>query len=85
MIELASKIDKLGRIVIPAKLRKELALKPGAPLRLTVEEGSLRLQSRERALAEAKAFARSLKTRGSSVVGGLLADRRREARRERAG
>jgi AbrB family looped-hinge helix DNA binding protein len=36
-------IDKAGRVVIPAPIRERLALAPGTPLEVTVEETSIRL------------------------------------------
>lgn len=37
-------IDKAGRVVIPAELRRKAGLKPGTPLSATFEDGSIRLQ-----------------------------------------
>jgi AbrB family looped-hinge helix DNA binding protein len=36
-------IDKAGRVVIPAEIRKRLGLRPGTPLEVVVDQGSLRL------------------------------------------
>jgi AbrB family looped-hinge helix DNA binding protein len=36
-------IDKAGRIVIPAAMRADLGFKPGQPLEILVEDGSVRI------------------------------------------
>lgn len=37
-------IDKAGRVVIPAGLRRKAGLQPGTPLSATYEDGAIRLQ-----------------------------------------
>ena len=37
-------IDKAGRVVIPAELRKKAGLRPGTPLSASYEDGSIRIQ-----------------------------------------
>ena len=76
------KIDKSGRILIPLKLRKELGFKVGSELILRVEEGELRVHTREAALRWAREQLKKLKKPGESVVDEFLAERREEARRE---
>jgi AbrB family looped-hinge helix DNA binding protein len=36
-------IDKAGRVVIPASIRERLGLRPGTPLEVDVEQGTIRL------------------------------------------
>lgn len=36
-------IDKAGRVVIPAKLRRKAGLKPGIPLLASYEDGAIRI------------------------------------------
>lgn len=37
-------IDKAGRVVIPAKIRREALLEPGTELRITYEGGAVRIE-----------------------------------------
>jgi AbrB family looped-hinge helix DNA binding protein len=76
------KIDELGRILIPARFRRELSIRPGCEVMLGKEGGKLTLQTREQALRDAQAFARSLVAPGVSVVDEFIAERREAARRE---
>jgi AbrB family looped-hinge helix DNA binding protein len=70
-----------GRLVIPAKLRRELGLEEGATLAIRSEGGRLILEPREEVL-------RRLRGRFAQVADGrllseeLIAERREEARRE---
>ena len=82
MASILTKIDKTGRIVIPARVRKDLNLAIGADVVLSAEGGELRVYSRERALRRMQALAQSLVPRGSSVVDELIADRKKQAKRE---
>jgi len=76
------KIDKTGRILIPLKMRRELGFREGTELILRVEEGELRVHTREAALRRAKERLKRLKRPGESVVDEFLAERREEARLE---
>ena len=67
-----------GRLVIPAELRRELGIEPGEILLASAEDGRLVLETR-------RALLRGLTRRfGAALpsVEELLAERRREARRE---
>lgn len=37
-------IDKAGRVVIPAGLRRKAGIQPGTPLSATYEDGAIRIQ-----------------------------------------
>ncbi|HKK17128.1 MAG TPA: AbrB/MazE/SpoVT family DNA-binding domain-containing protein [Opitutales bacterium] len=41
---MALTIDKAGRLVIPADLRRIAGLKPGTPLSATYEDGAIRIE-----------------------------------------
>ena len=41
-------VGKQGRVVIPASLRKQLAIKPGSRLRAWVEDGRLVMEASDR-------------------------------------
>ncbi len=71
-----------GRLVLPAKIRKSLGLKPGDLLLAEVIDGSVRLTPRAvLARRDRGAFAKFAK-RGRSIVDELIAERRAEAIRE---
>lgn len=77
-------MDKVGRILVPLKVRRELGLAENADLILRVEDGELRMHTREEAIRRARERLKRLKKPGESVVDGFLAERREEARRELA-
>ena len=67
-----AKINRQGRIVIPAECRAAAGLKPGDELLVeAVGEGELRLRTREQALREAQAI-ESLAIRGTATIVGVL-------------
>ncbi len=71
-----------GRIVIPAAYRKSMGLKPGEALVMRMDEDGIHIQSRRQALARAQAQVRKYVPEGVSLVDDLIAERRREAKRE---
>jgi AbrB family looped-hinge helix DNA binding protein len=71
-----------GRLVLPAEIREKLKIRDGDPVALTLEDdGLVTLQTREVALQR---FTGMFKHpgRGALASDGLIAERRREARRE---
>ena len=72
-----------GRLVLPARVRKDLGIEKGTRLHVTVEDdGSLNLRPYA-AIAEAsKGMFAHLAPEGVSMVDELIAERREEARRE---
>ena len=78
------KIDRAGRIVIPAEMRAAMMVKPGDTVTAEVVDGEFRIVSPGVALKRVQDFAREWKARnpGISVVDELIAERREEARRE---
>ena len=76
-------VSAQGRVVIPAVLRKAMNLKPGERLVARVEDNRLVLERRE-------TIAKRLQDRFSYIPGDvnltdeLIAERREEARREKA-
>ena len=79
-----TQVDKQGRIVIPAELREELGLQPGAQVILKVVDGALQVENRIHSIRRIRGIARELlgNTTGRSLVDEFLADRRAEAARE---
>jgi AbrB family looped-hinge helix DNA binding protein len=75
-----------GRLVLPAKVRQELGLHPKDRLVLTVEEsGELRLVSLRHQVERCMGMFKGIGPPGKLVSEELIAERRREARREERG
>ncbi len=74
-----------GRIVIPAAYRKAMGLKGGEALIIRLDEDGLHIQSRAQAIKRAQAIIRRYVPEGVSLVDELIAERRREAKREESG
>lgn len=80
----STQLGDRGRLVLPAAIRKRLNLHQGDQLLLSVEpDGSLRMTSARQAVRETRGLYRA-PARHRSLVDELIADRRREARRESA-
>ena len=80
------RIDRSGRLVIPAPVRRELELRDGDELTFVSGEtpGEVRLVSRRAAVRRAQALVRQYALRDGSAVDELLAERRRDAELEEA-
>ena len=76
------KLDKAGRLMFPVKLRRELGLDHNSRLVVRLEDGGLRVETREVALRRLQDYLRKFKRPGESVVDEFLTERREEARRE---
>ena len=70
-----------GRIVIPARFRKALGLKPGDSVTLHLDEGELRITPGLRGIRRAQELLRPYLD-GSSLADELIAERRAEAAAE---
>ncbi len=75
-------IGKGARVVIPAALRHALALRPGDPVVLQVEQDTLRLIPLKQAIAAAQRCVRRYIPADAALVDMLLHERRQEAQRE---
>jgi AbrB family looped-hinge helix DNA binding protein len=73
-----------GRVVIPARVRRDLNLKPGDTLVAESDGQSLLMRSYDQVLQETQEFFRQFLVPGTSVVDELFAERREEAAREDA-
>lgn len=79
---LRTKVDRNGRVLVPAEVRRALGLRDGSELLVTLEEdGRVVLATPTTAWARFQELARSASPKGS-VVDELLRERRAEARRE---
>ena len=75
-------IDSAGRLVVPAKFRKAIGLRPGDPVTVTLENNVLRITTTHDALSAARALMREKNPTGKSLVKELIAERRAESARE---
>jgi bifunctional DNA-binding transcriptional regulator/antitoxin component of YhaV-PrlF toxin-antitoxin module len=75
-------VDGSGRILLPAKVRKQLKLKKGSELIARLEKQQLVLNTRAEALRRAQEFFSKLRPKGTLWSEELIRERREEARRE---
>lgn len=78
-------VDDSGRIVLPAKVRKQLNLAPGSKLLGRLNRDNVSFQTRAQALKEAQAYFSSLRRGKKLWSEEIIRDRRQEARHHRAG
>jgi AbrB family looped-hinge helix DNA binding protein len=76
------RVDKLGRILLPASVRKQAGLEPDTRLVVRVHDGRVELMTVAGAVRAAQALVRRHVKAGTSLVDELLRERRAEARRE---
>jgi AbrB family looped-hinge helix DNA binding protein len=78
-----ARINRQGRIVIPAECRAAAGLKPGDELLIEpVGEGELRLRTKRQAIKEAQAIVARYLPNGRDLVQELIDERRDEGARE---
>ena len=82
MERLAVKVGPGGRIVIPAKLREKLGVKPGDTVWLEEDGEQLRIATVRQTIREIQELVRRYVPEEVSLVDALLAERRKEAARE---
>jgi len=76
------KVDNQGRITLPVDWRAAHNLRAGSEVVVTAEQDHLRIQTREQNLTEAQQIVAKFRRPGRSAVEQLLADRRRDAKKE---
>ncbi|MCX6591512.1 MAG: AbrB/MazE/SpoVT family DNA-binding domain-containing protein [Acidobacteria bacterium] len=78
-----ARIDKFGRITIPATMREAAQLNAGTEVVLRLDsDGRILLEDRLAGLRRAQERCRSLNGEGGSIVESFLRERREEAIRE---
>jgi|HubBroStandDraft_6_1064221.scaffolds.fasta_scaffold586821_2 AbrB family looped-hinge helix DNA binding protein len=80
--EVQARVNANGRMVIPASFRRALGVKSGDTLILRLENNELRITTFRQRLAKAQEFVGKLNIKSKSLADELIADRRKEARRE---
>ena len=81
MGEFKTKLGDGGRLVIPAKYRKALDLKPGDEIVMLLEKNELRVMGSQQAIKQAQAIVRRYIPEGRSLSDELIQERREEASR----
>jgi AbrB family looped-hinge helix DNA binding protein len=77
------RVEKSGRILIPAPVRRQLKLTEGkSDVILTVDDKGVRVSTRMQALERVRAQVRMYVPAGISMADDLIADRRHEASEE---
>ncbi len=82
MTSIKTKIGEGGRVVIPAKYRKALDLKPGDDVILVLEDGEVRITTVKQAIRRAPQIVRRYVPEDRDLVSELIKERREEAARE---
>lgn len=78
-----TRLEKSGRILIPAAARRHLGLSEGSPVLIRVEEsGALQVTSRSQALASVRAEIRKYIPPAHDLALELIRDRQAEVERE---
>jgi len=79
----AARLEKSGRILIPAAVRRKLGLSEGSQVLVRVAaSGALEVTSRSQVLARVRTEVRKYVPAGVDLVEELIKDRRAEAERE---
>jgi AbrB family looped-hinge helix DNA binding protein len=73
-----TRIDRGGRLVIPADYRKALGLNPGDEVSLRLEDGEIRVASKRRAIVQAQHLLRRYIPAGRTLSEELIRERREE-------
>ena len=76
------KVDSAGRVLIPAELREKMDVRPGSTVTISAGRGGVIVESRSAAVRAAQKYFRGLAPESELWSEELIADRRREARRE---
>lgn len=82
-LTLRVRMDRAGRLVVPARIRKALGLEAGQDLIASLEGDFVRLQTLDAALRRVRSIARRRCKENGSVVDAFIAERRAEAAKDR--
>lgn len=85
MEDVSVRVDKLGRILLPAGVRRAAGFEPNVRLTVRVHEGRVELMTLAASVRAAQAIVRAHVPARRSLVGELIGERQSEARRERRG
>lgn len=77
-----ARLNENGRIVIPAAFREALGIAPGDEVLMRLEDDGVKISGVRQALARARGLVNAHVKGKRDLTASLLADRRREAKRE---
>lgn len=77
-----AKMSDGGRLLIPAELRRQLGMQPGASVVIDVADGELRVRSVDAAVARAQAIVRRYVPADVNLSEELIRERRKAAETE---
>jgi len=80
-----TKVSAGGRVVIPAEFRKELGIKTGDEVIVSLEEGKIQLWTKEQSRKWAQDYVCSIIPPDRNLADELIRERREEAAREEMG
>lgn len=78
---ITSKIDKVGRLLLPSRFRKKLGIRPGTEVLVSLDESYIHVQPKSQARRNAQEFVCRLIPKQISIVDELIFERRKAARR----
>lgn len=76
------RIDRAGRVIVPAGIRRALGIHDGQDLTISLDDGFIRLQTIDAALERVWAVAERRRRRESGGVDQFIAARRAEAAKD---
>ena len=82
MVSFRTRIDPSGRLVIPARCRKELGLTTGDEVVLRIEDGELRISTLKQCVERVQGLVRRYNRNGERLSASLIHERRRLAAKE---
>ena len=82
---IVTKVSELGKMNIPAQIRRQAGLERGGPVMMTVVAGEIRLRPVRTVLTGLQSEADLVFAGSGETVDGFLAERRAEAARDEAG
>lgn len=78
----AARVDKQGRILIPAEIREQLGVKPGDKLNLVMKGRELRVLTLDEAIRQLQDYVEGITGGRKGILDEFIAERRREAERK---
>lgn len=73
------RMDRAGRVVVPAGIRKTLRIRDGQDLIISLDDTCIRLQTLDAALERVREVAQSKRKQGGGLIDAFIAERRAEA------
>jgi AbrB family looped-hinge helix DNA binding protein len=80
--QIRNRMSEKGRVVVPAPIREALGIVVGDALDWRVEDGEVRISTRESRLRRAQEWVQQITPRGVSLADELSAERREAAKHE---